>query len=50
VEFRQPPVRLAADLPGDGQMREELGDMQRNDGYPGACGVPGNGQRDREEK
>ena len=50
VEFRQPPVKLAADLPGDEQMREELGDMQMNDGYPGSCGVAGSEQRDQEEK
>jgi hypothetical protein len=37
VEFRQPAVQLAADLPGDEEMREHLDEMKQNDGYPGDC-------------
>ncbi|MFS0839119.1 hypothetical protein [Paenibacillus sp. 1P03SA] len=39
VEFRQPPVKLTADLPGDPEMREHLDEMRENDGYPGSCGI-----------
>lgn len=39
VEFRQSPVNLAADIPGDAMMREHLDEMIQNDGYPGSCGV-----------
>ncbi|EPD92728.1 MULTISPECIES: hypothetical protein [unclassified Paenibacillus] len=46
VEFRQPPVKLTADLPGDPEMREHLDEMRANDGYPGSCGIinPSEGQ------
>lgn len=37
VEFRQPAVKLVADLPGDEDMREHLDEMKRNDGNPGDC-------------
>ncbi|MFC6228876.1 hypothetical protein ACFQI7_13760 [Paenibacillus allorhizosphaerae] len=47
VEFRQPPVKLVADIPGDATMRENIEDMQMSDGYPGSCGIVGSEQRDR---
>jgi hypothetical protein len=37
VEFRQPPVKLIADIPGDDVMREHLDEMIQNDGFPGSC-------------
>jgi hypothetical protein len=39
VEFRQPPAKMVADLPGDDEMREHLDDMTQNDGSPGSCAV-----------
>jgi hypothetical protein len=39
VEFKQPPVKLAADMPGDDEMREHLDEMIQNDGYQGSCTV-----------
>ncbi|MFC0213137.1 hypothetical protein ACFFK0_11845 [Paenibacillus chartarius] len=39
VEFRQPPAKLVADIPGDEEMREHLEETMHGDGYPGACGV-----------
>lgn len=39
VEFRQPPVQLAADMPEDEEMREHLEEMKASDGYPGSCGT-----------
>jgi hypothetical protein len=47
VEFRQPLVKLVADIPGDAKVREKLEDMQMSDGYPGSCGIVGSDQRDR---
>ncbi|WP_166241304.1 hypothetical protein [Paenibacillus turpanensis] len=41
VEFHQPVVQLAADLPQDEEMREHLDEMKANDGYPGSCGIIG---------
>lgn len=39
VEFRQPEVKLVAEMPGDEEMRENLEEMKLNDGYEGSCGV-----------
>jgi hypothetical protein len=39
VEFRQPLVKLVADIPGDDILREHLDEMIQNDGYPGSCSV-----------
>jgi hypothetical protein len=39
VEFRQPPVKLVAEAPGDEEMRGRLDEMRMNDGYPGSCGI-----------
>ncbi|MCZ8521827.1 MULTISPECIES: hypothetical protein [Paenibacillus] len=41
VEFHPPAVRLAADLPGDEDMREHLEETMASDGYPGSCAVIG---------
>ncbi|MEG6589708.1 hypothetical protein [Paenibacillus barengoltzii] len=38
VEFRPPMIQLAADLPGDEDMREHLNDLKMNDGFQGSCG------------
>ncbi|MED4604464.1 hypothetical protein P9314_27935 [Paenibacillus validus] len=45
VEFNQSPAKLAADLPGDGEMREHLEETMQNDGYPGSCAVINTGQQ-----
>jgi hypothetical protein len=39
VEFRQSPAKLVAELPDDGEMRENLDEMMQNDGYTGSCAV-----------
>jgi hypothetical protein len=39
VEFKQPAVKLVADLPGDEEMREHLDEQIAKDGYPGSCGI-----------
>lgn len=49
VEFRQPPVKLVADIAGDAEMRENLEDMQMNDGYQGSCGIAGSVHSDRDQ-
>jgi hypothetical protein len=48
VEFRQPRVKLVADIPGDAVMREHLDEMIQNDGYPGSCSVIDTKSKDRE--
>lgn len=47
MEFRQPLVKLVADIPGDAKVREKLEDMQMSDGYTGSCGIVDSDQRDR---
>jgi hypothetical protein len=39
VKFRQPPVKLVADMPEDEEVREHLDEMKANDGYQGSCGI-----------
>ncbi|TVX96821.1 hypothetical protein [Paenibacillus cremeus] len=50
VEFRQPAVKLVADIPGDAEMRENIDDMQISDGYPGSCGIVGGYKRNTAKK
>jgi hypothetical protein len=42
VEFKQPPVKLLADMPEDEEIREHLDEMKANDGYQGSCGIISN--------
>jgi hypothetical protein len=37
VEFKQPAVKLVADLPVDEEVRESINEMKLNDGYQGSC-------------
>ncbi|CAH0118971.1 MULTISPECIES: hypothetical protein [unclassified Paenibacillus] len=40
-EFRQKPaqkVKVVAEMPEDEEMREQLEEFKKNDGYPGSCG------------
>jgi hypothetical protein len=48
VEFRQPPAKLVADIPGDDVMREHLDEMMKNDGYPGSCSTINPKTKDQE--
>lgn len=32
-------VKIVAEMPGDDEMRNNLEEWQKNDGYPGSCGV-----------
>ncbi|TVX97434.1 hypothetical protein [Paenibacillus cremeus] len=50
VEFRQPSVKLVADIRGDAQMRENIDDMQMSDGYPGSCGLVSSDKRNTVRK
>ncbi|WP_158453679.1 hypothetical protein [Paenibacillus beijingensis] len=34
----QQEVKVVAEMPGDSEMREQLDEMQANDGFPGSCG------------
>ncbi|MDU4696953.1 MULTISPECIES: hypothetical protein [Paenibacillus] len=50
VEFRPPRVQLAADLPGDENLREHLDDLKMHDGFQGSCGtVSPDAQNNRKE-
>jgi hypothetical protein len=49
VEFREPAVRLAAELPGDETMREHLKEWQERDGYEGSCGIARAAEDESEE-
>ncbi len=48
VEFRQSPVKLVADLPGDEAMREHLDETMQNDGYKGSCSIIDTKSEDQE--
>lgn len=39
TDEREQTVQLVAELPGDDEMRDNLEDMRKNDGYPGSCGI-----------
>ncbi|GIP39452.1 hypothetical protein J31TS4_27320 [Paenibacillus sp. J31TS4] len=45
VEFRQPAVKLVAELPDDEAMRERLEEAKETDGYEGSCLVDWNTER-----
>lgn len=32
-------VKVAAEMPGDREMREKLKETKENDGFPGSCGI-----------
>jgi hypothetical protein len=42
VEFKQPSVKLIADMPEDEEVREHLDEMKLNDGYQGSCVILSN--------
>lgn len=46
VEFRSTPVKLAADMPEDENVREHLDEMKLSDGYQGSCGIMSNKKND----
>jgi hypothetical protein len=37
VEFKQPSVKLVADMPEDEEVREHIDEMKSNDAYQGSC-------------
>jgi hypothetical protein len=46
VEFKQPSVKLVADMPEDEEIREHLDEIKSNDGYQGSCGILTNQKKD----
>ncbi|WP_248924680.1 hypothetical protein [Paenibacillus hamazuiensis] len=50
VKFKQPPVKLVADMPEDEEMRGHLEEMRQNDGFPGSCGIIGANAQDGEQR
>jgi hypothetical protein len=46
VEFKQPSVKLVADMPEDQEVREHMDEMKSNDGYEGSCVILTNGKKD----
>lgn len=39
VKFREPAVKMVAEMPRDADMREHLRDKGRNDEFAGSCGM-----------
>lgn len=39
VRINAPKVKLVAEMPEDGEIREQLEERKQTDGYPGSCGL-----------